>query len=399
MIFRQFLLGIFFLPLGLFAATDHPVTCTSAQPYRGPALRSAVAIPPANELALFPTENFSPTLQQNLSDALTLAQTKTHASAITAAVAVPGMGFWTATRTLEPAAVPPPLFYWGSAGKTFTAVLILQLVEEGKLTLNSPIATWFPNYPNAKVITIDHLLTHTSGIFSFDQDLKHRRQPGYKNPATLVAAAQKHGNAFCPGEAWSYSNTGYVMLGLIIEKIDAHSYAEAVDARILRPLGLKHTRALRSTSGIDDIAPARPENAGEIEAGFSFATPFGAGCIAATAEDMVRFWQGLLGDRLLKRATLEKMFSTLYPMFGQRVSFYGRGVMLSDIPDQPADIWLGHSGGAPGIKAEIIYSLDSHAFVAVALNNDGSAQSTVNLLLKTLRNAAQLPPASEKNHP
>ena len=149
----------------------------------------------------------------------------------------------------------------------------------------------------------------------------------------------------------------------------------------------------------DDIAPAHPEAAAENEAEFSFATPFGAGCIAATAEDMVRFWQGLLGDQLLKHAILEKMFSTLYPMFGQRVSFYGRGVMVSDIPDQPSDIWLGHSGGAPGIKAEIIYSLDSHAFVAVALNNDGSAQSTVNLLLKTLRNASQIPPAPDKNQP
>jgi D-alanyl-D-alanine carboxypeptidase len=347
-------------------------------------------------LIAFPSEKFPAELEQNLSAALALAQTKTHASALTAAVFIPGRGFWTATRTLDPHAVPPRLFYWGSAGKAFTAVLILQLVEEGKLTLCTPIARWFPDYPNAHFITIDHLLTHTSGIFSFNQDLQHRRQPGYKSPATLIATARKHGNGFCPGEAWDYSNTGYVMLGLIIEKLDGRSYAESVDARIIRRLGLNQTRVLTSTSTFDDIAPAHPGTPSETEVGFSFATPFGAGCIAATAEDMVRFWHGLLSDQLLTGATVEQMFNALYPMFGQRVSFYGRGVMVTDLPDQPADIWLGHSGGTPGIKAEVIYSVATRTFVAVALNNDGSAQATVNLLLKTLRAEPLLPPESVK---
>lgn len=380
----------FFLPIRLLAAKDHPAKCTGAQPYRGPALRTPVSLPPANELSPFPSERFPPDLEQKLSAALDLAHNKTHAPALTVAVAVPGRGFWTATRTSAAPSKPPALFYWGSVGKAFTAVLILQLVEEGKLSLDSPIAEWFPDYPNARFITVDHLLTHTSGIFSFNQDLPHRRQPGYKTPATLIATARKHGSDFCPGEAWAYTNTGYVMLGLIVEKLDGHAYAESVNTRILRRLGLTHTRVLTAVSSTDDIAPPHPGKTAETEAGFSPATPFGAGCIAASAEDMVRFWQGLLAGQLLTSTTTAKMFGPLYPMFGQRISFYGRGVMVTELPDQPSDIWLGHSGGFPGIKAEVIYSISAQAFVAVALTNDGSAQSIGNLLLKTLRGESPL---------
>lgn len=397
--FSPFLIVLLFSPLGLLAASDHPVTCTSAQPYRGLALRAPITLPPVNDFTSDPRESISPKLGQELSAALDLAQSKTQAPAITAAVMVLGQGSWSATRTLDPAAVPPPFFYWGSAGKTFTAVLILQLIEEGKLTLATSIAQWFPDYPNAKVITVDHLLNHTSGIFSFNEDLKDRRQPGYKSPTMLLATAKKHGSSFCPGEAWAYSNTGYLMLGLIVEKVDGRPYAESVEARILHRLDLTHTRALNATSTLADIAPAHPEKLAETEAGFSFATPFGAGCIAATANDMVRFWQGLLGGQLLSRTSVERMFSPLYPMFGQRISFYGRGVMVTDLPNQSGDIWLGHSGGAPGIKAEVIYSVAHHAFVAVALNNDGSAQSTVNLLLNTLQGEPLPLPASSNTKP
>lgn len=378
-------LGVILLPLSLLAATDHPVKCSQAQPYHGPALRGPVALPSTEELAVFPVGKFPPALEENLSAALALAHSKTQAPVITAAVAVPGGGFWSATRTLDPLAVAPEYLYWASAGKAFTSVLIHQLIEEGKLTLTTPIARWFPDYPNAEVITIEHLLTHTSGIFSFNHDLKFRAQARSHTPAELIAFAKKHGNSFCPGELWSYSNTGFLMLGIIVEKLDGCSYADAVDARIVRRLGLAHTKALTSITDRAEIAQPHPTDPVETKVAVAFNLPYGAGCIVASAEDMVRFWHGLLAGKLLSPATVTGMFSTLYPMFDQRVSFYGRGVMVSDIPDQFADVWIGHSGGTPGIKAEIIYSQKTHAFVAVALTSDGSAQSTVNLLLKTLR--------------
>jgi D-alanyl-D-alanine carboxypeptidase len=146
-------------------------------------------------------------------------RTYAHASSLTAAIAKPGGGTW--TKTIPPGDAPPPArFWWASAGKTFTAIVGLQLVEEKKLTLETTLDKFQPDFPNARVITIEHLLTHTSGLFSFQEGLALRKRAGYQPPDTLLGVAKRHAPGFCPGEAWAYSNTGYVLLGRIIEKIE-----------------------------------------------------------------------------------------------------------------------------------------------------------------------------------
>ena len=323
-----------------------------------------------------------------LEKALAQAQVATKAPAMTVAVGVPGKGLWSATLLGQRDAgeTAPQVFYWASAGKAFTAVVILQLVEEGKLKLDDKLARWFPDFPNAKVITLDHLLTHTSGLYSFQNDPILRAQPGYKSPDTLLTVAKAHGNAFCPGEYWSYCNTGYVLLARIVEQGEGQPFHEVITRRIIDRLGLKHTRSLAPNSPVADIAPPHPSKPEETEAEFHFSTPFGAGNIVGTAEDLVRFWHALLGGQLVKTKTVQGMFERLYPMFGQP-QFYGRGVMLYEVPkpDGGTQVWLGHSGGCPGIKAVVTYAPQAGAFVAVALNNDGSAEATAHLLLKALK--------------
>lgn len=107
--------------------------------------------------------------------------------------------------------------------------------------------------------------------------------------------------------------------------------------------------------------------------------------MAATAADMVEFWHALLGGKLLSPQTVRDQFQRLYPMF-DKGTYYGRGVMLYDVPDKDGGhlTWLGHSGSAPGLKAVVAYSVEAKAFVSVALNNDGSAEATANLLLKAV---------------
>ena len=322
-----------------------------AQTYRGPALREPVKLPMAQDLGSFPIEAFPPDIQRSLEAALANATEKTKAPAITAAVAAPGRGYWTATRGLDSKPGEPPRFYWASVGKTFTSVLIFQLIEEGRLSLASPIDRWFPDYPNAKHITVEQLLSHTSGIFSWQQDLKLRKTPGYKTPDQLIATARKHPNDFAPGEYWSYSNTGYTMLGLIVEKTDGRSYADAIQARILNRLGLTQTAVVRPHAPEPACPKPHFQESEDMPGDTSMATPFAAGSIVATAQDMIRFWHGLLTDRLMSRPTLESLFTRLYPMFNQRITFYGMGVMVSDVPGPLPDTWLGHSGGTPGIKA------------------------------------------------
>ena len=365
-----------------------PVICDSAKPYHGPKLHAR----PAASVFAAATGSLTGSLDvktvTRLEKALGRALEATKAPAMTVAVGVPGKGLWSATRTDQSTdgETAPRVFYWASAGKAFTAVVILQLVEEGKLKLNDRLARWFPDLPNAKVITLEHLLTHTSGLYSFQSDLTLRSQPGYKSPDTLLAVAKAHGNAFCPGEYWSYCNTGYVLLARVVEQVERRPFHEVVTRRIIDRLGLKQTRSLAPKASVADVAPAHPGKPGEAEPEFHFSTPFGAGNVVGSAEDLVCFWHALLSDQLVKPNTRQGMFARLYPMFGQP-QFYGQGVMLYEVPERDGhtEIWLGHSGGCPGIKTIVAYSPAAGAFVAVAMNNDGSAEATAHLLLAALK--------------
>jgi D-alanyl-D-alanine carboxypeptidase len=375
-------------PSAVAGANDYkPVPCNSAKPYRGPALHPSPDTKVFTETAGALQGSFDLNTVARLNKAVEIALERTKSPAITAAIGVPGKGFWSTTRTNgADREVPDLKFYWASAGKAFTAVAVMLLVEEGRLKTNDPLSKWFPDFPNAKVITIDHLLMHTSGIYSFQNDAALRAMPGYKPPETLIAVAKKHGNAFCPGEYWSYCNTGYVLLARIIEEVEKRPFHEVLTRRVINRLGLAHTQALAPKANLEGVAAACPSKLEEVEKDFHFSTPFGAGCIVATADDMVRFWQALLTGQLLKPETVHSQFARLYPMFGNG-TFYGRGVMLYDVPTKEGgnSTWLGHSGGCPGIKAVVAYVVDAKAFVAVALSNDGSAEATANLLLKVLK--------------
>ena len=360
------------------------VVCDSAKPYRGPELHH----PPergvfADAAGPFGGPFDSATVAR-LDRALEKAMQATKAPAMTVAVGVPGRGFWSATRGAD--GVAPRWFWFASVGKAFTAAVVLQLVEENKLSLDAKLARWFPDYPNAQAITIDHLLAHTSGIYSFQNDPALQAQRGYHAPEELIAIARAHGNGFCPGEYWAYSNTGYVMLGRIVERIEGRPFHEVLTARVIQRLGLKNTRALAPQERADGIAKPHPSKPPEEVAENAVSTsPYAAGNVVATAADMIEFWHALLGGKLLKAETVRGQFQRLHPMF-DKGTFSGRGVMLYDVPvDEKRRLtWLGHSGGAPGSKALVLYSVDARAFVAVALNTDGSAEATANLLLRAL---------------
>ncbi len=371
----------------LGADSGQPVECDSARPYRGARLHAAPPSRVFEEAAKPFGEGFDAATIGRLDAAMKKAMDATKAPAMTVAVGVPGRGLWSATRLRDEAggAAPPRWFWFASVGKAFTAAVVLQLVEEGKLSLDDQLARWFPDYPNAGAITLDHLLTHTSGIYSFQADETLRAKPGYHPPEDLIKVARSHGNTFCPGEYWSYCNTGYVMLGRIVEIIEGQPFHESVNSRVMGRLELKNTKALAPREQPGGLARPHPADPREAAREPSLSTPYAAGSVVATAEDMVRFWHAHLGGRLLRPAAVRAQFERLYPMFGGG-TYYGRGVMLYDVPDQDGRrlTWLGHSGGAPGTKALVIYSVEAGAFVAVALNYDGSAEATANLLLKAL---------------
>lgn len=276
-----------------------------------------------------------------------------------------------------------PLFYWASVGKTWVAVVALQLVQEGKVSLQARLADWAPDFPGAAQIRIDDLLRHTSGLYSFQEDPALRARPGYKTPAELLAVARERPLLFCPGSQWAYSNTGYVLLGQIIESIEMRPLAAVLEARIALPLGLQHVRVLGPDSRLNDILPpvAQEPAAGTAD---DLLTPGAAGPVAASAANMARFWLASFGPELLSPASSRLRFEALLPGLGEH---FGLGAMLYEVPasaNTPPDVWLGHSGGLPGAKAVVAWSTRQRAVVAVALTGDAPAEALANRLLALL---------------
>ncbi len=301
--------------------------------------------------------------------------------AATAALARAEGPIW--TRTQAAAGAQAERFYWASAGKAHTATAVLQLVEEGRLALDAPLSRWVPASPNARLITAEDLLAHTSGLFSFQADAALRARSGYKSPEEALAAAFAHPPEFCPGAAWSYSNTGYTLLGRIVELIEQRPFHEVVTARVVDRLGLTETTILAPRQSLAGMALPAPGPQASDGANDDVTTPWAAGPVAASAADMVRFWRGVFAGRLHSHEITSRRFARLYPMFGARVSFYGLGVTVTDLASASgqADLWLGHDGGLPGATATAGYSTARGAYFAVAFTGPGSPQATANLLL------------------
>ena len=259
-------------------------------------------------------------------------------------------------------------------------------MEEGELKLSDSLDRWAPDFPNAKLITVDKLLTHTSGLFSFQEDEGLRAKPGFKSREEELAAAKRHAPLFCPGRTWAYSNTGYVLLGKIIEAVDGRAVEQALTARIVDRLGLKQTRILGPEALLDGIAPLGPVMEAANGTADDIRTSGAAGPVVASAADMARFWGAAVRGELTSEKSVRSQFERLYPMFDAG-TFYGRGVMLYEVPaspNTPEDVWLGHSGGLPGAKSVVAWSTRHRAVVAVAVTGDGPAEAVANRLLTAL---------------
>jgi len=378
----RFLLAFCLIILGCSAEEKSysPVICKAPLPYEGRSLYQRQVILPANDYIIGSV--FDEVTQRNLNNAMLEAIALTKANILTAAVATTN-GSWQTTRSADGSPQSARLF-WASVGKAFTATVIMQLVEEGRISLSDPISNWVPDAPNASAITIDHLLHHTSGLFSANEDLMARENPRYYTPDEMIEISANHGAMFCPGQWWRYTNTGYLILGKIIEQVDHRPYHESVNTRISDRLMLDLLRALAPLEQPLDVAPLKPADGSDP--GMSPSWGYAAGSVVGTAEDMIRFWHALLTAQLLTEENTDKLFERLYPMF-DNYTFYGRGVMLYSLPDSTSTnkVWLGHTGGTPGGHALVAYSVNKKAFVAVALTGDGSAPAIANLLLKQVR--------------
>lgn len=230
----------------------------------------------------------------------------------------------------------------GSISKTFTAVMIFQLIEEGKLNLNDTLDKFFPQIPNAKKITFAQILSHTSGIHSFtsDADFKMWRiNPKSKDEILTVIA--KSTPDFEPGEKMQYSNAGYIILGYIVEKITGKSYQEALKERITSKIGLDDTYLGGKINAIkNESLSYRYSGEWKEEAATDASIPGGAGAMVSTPADLAKFIKALFDGKLVSQESLEKMKTEKmgmfpFPLFGNTV--------------------YGHNGAIDGFNSMVFY--------------------------------------------
>jgi CubicO group peptidase (beta-lactamase class C family) len=266
---------------------------------------------------------------------------------------------------------PSTKFRVGSITKQFTAALILRLEEDGKLTTQDPLSRHVPDAPATwKDITLFHLLTHTSGIRNFTALPDYRiRQVQPSSPAEELERLRGEPLDFAPGSEFRYSNSGYLMLGHVIERVTGRPYAEVLQERIFTPLGMTSSGYDSNSAIIAKRASGyAPSADGPRNAGFVHMTvPHAAGAIYSTTGDLHRWVRGLFGGRVLSAASLRKMTTP------DRDN-YALGLTVRDVDGRRT---IAHGGGINGFNAFLAYYPGAEITVAVLSNINGNAPQQI----------------------
>ena len=269
---------------------------------------------------------------------------------------------------------PETKFRIGSMNKMFTAVVISQLAQRGKLRFSDHVNQYIRDYPNkdlASRVTIEHLLTHTGGtgdIFGPDF-VEHRSE--LNTLADYLTLYGKRGLAYPPRTKWAYSNYGFILLGLIVERVTGQSYYDYVREHVFKPAGMESTDSMPESTTVPDLSigytrrgggPLRPNTDTLPPRGTS------AGGGYSTVDDLMRFSQALLNHRLLDQLHTEQLTKGRVTA-GYDIQ-YGHGFFVQKR-------WFGHGGGAPGMNGELRIYPESHHFVAVLANTDPPAAANI----------------------
>ncbi|WHM38716.1 serine hydrolase domain-containing protein [Streptomyces sp. BPTC-684] len=277
----------------------------------------------------------------------------------------------------------------GSITKTFVATVALQLEAEGRLSLDDTVEHWLPgvvrgNGHDGTKIALRQLLNHTSGIYNYTQDkafgqrifstefLQHRYDT--YAPQRLVDIAMGHAPEFEPGTSWRYSNTNFVLAGMVIEKATGHSYATEIERRILRPLHLRSTTLPGTDSRMPRPSGRAYSKLSEKTTGRTYdvtalnpSMASSAGEMVSDSGDLNRFYRALLTGELLPRRQLAEMKTTV-AMPGAPGAGYGLGLAARKLPCG-VEVW-GHDGGIHGSTSVAVTTEDGRHSLAYNLNSD-----------------------------
>ena len=299
----------------------------------------------------------------------------------------------------------------GSLTKMFTAVVVLQLVEEGTIDLDTPISTWLPGVLTpSDTITVRQLLSHTTGLYDYLEDRSfveqaYQESERVRTPDELVAYAQQFPSLFAPGTAgaWDYSSTNYVVLGMLVEQVTGQSLGAVMQQRIFAPLELTDT-----SFAMDEMVPGQAQGfsgtTNRTAVAMSFA--FGTANIVSTVADLQRFANALFGGELLQPATMTAMqtFVDGNGQYNMPALEYGLGLMRNQLPvgasatggmrDPQLSTVLGHIGGFGGFRAALWHVPTSRITIALNVNQGAMDPNTVatTVLDTILAHQGRVPP-------
>lgn len=279
-------------------------------------------------------------------------------------------GYGMANRDWDIANTADTKFRIGSITKQFTAMSILLLQEAGKLTIHDPICTYIEDCPEAWAeVTIEHLLTHTSGIPSLTDFPDYLQFSIVRTtPQATIQRFSDKPLDFQPGAEWYYSNSGYILLGYIIQEVSGQSYQNFLRDNIFEPLALTGT-------GYDDdrrIVKNRAvgyENSTRVASFIDMTVPYSAGSLYSTVGDLYTWIQALVNGEVVPEAALDDMWEASVPIPDEPDVTYAYGLISYTIENHAV---IGHDGGINGFSATLAYFPDDKITIIALSNMEGS---------------------------
>lgn len=326
-----------------------------------------------------PPDGFGPELTARLDKAIEDARVQAGIPGLVVGLWMPGKGSYVRATGVADKVTGKPMtkdvfLRIGSETKTFTVTALLKLVDDGKVRLDDPISDYVDGVPNGSAITLRHLAEMRSGLFPYtdDADFQHDllSDPSRTfTPQEVLAYGYKHDNTFDPGQQFQYSNTNFILLGLVVEKVSGRRFVDFLDKRVLRPAHLRHTLLPEGTE-FPEPHPRGYTNqtlSGEVTDSTDWNPSWGwsAGAMISNLDDLRR-WAKIVATGTLLSPETQAERLTMLPT-GFPGTSYGLGIFDSGG-------WIGHNGSIPGYETVTVYLPSQKATLVLMLNTDITSQ-------------------------